>query len=102
MTLAAKRGQVRPSEAEEIPGSGEKAGDVGQRVVRDAVAEQRARRCHRIVVNRRRHGLPGLHGGSRLGGLHRVSKSESRSKLNRQLQGQTQPFGDWTRTDRAE
>jgi hypothetical protein len=31
-------------EAEEVPGGGEEAGDVEQGVVRDAVAEQRARR----------------------------------------------------------
>ena len=38
---------VGEAEGEKVLGGGEEAGDVEQRVVRDAVAEQRARRGHR-------------------------------------------------------
>ena len=39
--------RVGELEADQVPGGGEEAGDVAQRVVGDAVAEQRARRGHR-------------------------------------------------------
>ena len=48
MTLAAKAG-AGELEAEQVPGGGEAGGDVEQRVIGDAVVEQRARRGHRRV-----------------------------------------------------
>ena len=51
MILAAKAG-AGETEAQQVPGGGEEGGDVEQRFVRDAVAEQPARRVH---CRRQRH-----------------------------------------------